>query len=383
MREPQPAPPRPRIGVDYGPALAHGPGVGRYARELVRALVRLEHGPRLSLLDLWRAERPYDARTAGLIGAPNPVRRITLPVPRRALALAGRLGLGAERLLGGIDLFHDLRPEPLPVRRARRTWALSELPPEGSPAEARLRQHARSMDGLIAFSSHGAALFAERLDVPPERVHRTPVGAEHFARDLRGSPADDGPPYVLALGRIDRRRSPLELLRAVETLHAGGLEVGLRFVGRPGDGAARLEAALLRSPLGAAARWLRDPDEALLPGLIAGAGALCHLAERELTAVTPLEALATGVPVVASRLPAFEEALGEGARWVAAPREREDAETPDPARVTALAEALADALGERHDPAALAARRARAAPFTWEACARATATVWERVLDPR
>jgi hypothetical protein len=32
---------RPRIGLDWLPARAHWPGVGRYARELARALVRL------------------------------------------------------------------------------------------------------------------------------------------------------------------------------------------------------------------------------------------------------------------------------------------------------------------------------------------------------
>ncbi len=381
MRDPELLPsPRPRVGVDYAPALAHGPGVGRYARELVRALVRLEDGPRLALLDVGRLPRRYDARAAGLLDVPNPARLVTRRLPRRALDFAARLGLGAERLLGGVELVHDLRAEPLPVRRARRTWALSELPPPGSPAEARLRRHARAMDGLIAFSAHGARLLAERLDVPPERVHRTPVGAEHFGRDLGTAPAPADPPYVLALGRLDHGRRPLELLRALERLHAGGLRVGLRLAGRAGSASGQLAEALERSPLGSAARWIPDPDEGELPRLVAGAGAVCHLALRELTAVTPLEALALGVPVVASRLPAFEEALGDGARWIAPHADGAPDAEPDPTRVVALADALAEALAERDDALRLAARRARAAPFTWEACARASAAIWARVL---
>lgn len=366
-----PGRPHPRIGIDYGPAASHGPGIGRYGRELVRALVRLEPGPELALLELRPGPRALDEDALGLAQALRAPRVVRARLPRRVLEAAARLGLGVERWLGGVELFHDLRPVPLPVRRARRTWALSELPPPGSPAEGEARRQARRMDRLIAFSGPGARLLAQRLELSSERVAVTPVGAEHFRRTLGvDGPLDpSSPPYVLFLGRLDRARRPLELLAALERLHAGGLRVGLTLAGRRGDAAQEVERALAASPLGELARWIEDPSERDLPELVARAAALCHLAPGELTAVTPLEALAAGVPVVVSPTEVLREALATEAEYLGV-----DQGPPE------LGEALVRCLAARSDPAALARRLERAAPFTWEACARSTLAVWEEVL---
>ena len=41
-----------RVGIDYWTAPTHAPGVGRYVRELVRALARRPDAPELALLEL-------------------------------------------------------------------------------------------------------------------------------------------------------------------------------------------------------------------------------------------------------------------------------------------------------------------------------------------
>ena len=52
-REPRPtASPPMRVGMDYLAAVTHPPGVGRYVRELVRAVVRLDERPALALFEL-------------------------------------------------------------------------------------------------------------------------------------------------------------------------------------------------------------------------------------------------------------------------------------------------------------------------------------------
>jgi glycosyltransferase involved in cell wall biosynthesis len=173
---------------------------------------------------------------------------------------------------------------------------------------------------------------------------------------------------VVVLGRVDRARRPLAVLRAAAALADDGRELELVFAGRPGDAAGELRAALAAARF--PARWLVSPPEAELPPLVGGAAALVQLEREAFTAVTPLEALAVGAAVVATRLPAFREVLGDEAEWVAL----EDGE-PE------LAAALARALDSASDPAARARRAALAAGHTWERTARLTAAAWGRILE--
>jgi glycosyltransferase involved in cell wall biosynthesis len=173
---------------------------------------------------------------------------------------------------------------------------------------------------------------------------------------------------VLALGRVDRRRHVAELAAACALLRRRGLAVRLVLAGRRGDAAGELDGAP------ASEVELRTPREAELPLLVARAGALAHLSDGELTAVTPLEALACGAGVVASRLPAVEEALGGHARFV-------DHAPGQPVPVEPLAEALAQALAASADPRARAARRAHAADSTWARHAALTLALWQRILS--
>ena len=83
----------------------------------------------------------------------------------------------------------------------------------------------------------------------------------------------------------------------------------------------------------------------------------------------PLEAMACGAPVVASRIPVIEETTGDAARLVPA---------TDAAELTrAVARLLAD---DAERAALAAAGLERAARFTWERTARLTFEVYEQVL---
>ena len=61
------------IALDYTAGPGHAPGVGRYVRELVRALVRLPEGDGLplELLEVGRAPRPMEGAPLGLDDAPE------------------------------------------------------------------------------------------------------------------------------------------------------------------------------------------------------------------------------------------------------------------------------------------------------------------------
>jgi glycosyltransferase involved in cell wall biosynthesis len=357
-------------GIDYWPATTHAPGAGRYVRELVRAMVRLEERPELRLLDVGPGARVLGPEALGLAGARG-VRRLKLALPRRALAAVSKVGLGAERLLGGCDLFQRVFPLDPPAGRARQVLAVLELPPEGSPEEEPWRRALECADALVLSEFAGREV-RRRFGLELERVHLASPGCEHWARDLGSPAARADPPRILVLGRTDARRRHPELLGAFEELRRRGAEARLVFAGGRGDAAAELDLAIAASPFARDVRWIERPREAELPALVARSAVLAHLSEGELSAVTPLEGFSLGLAVVASPLPALIEALGEHAIWAGTPGGAPDVEE--------LALALERALDTAADPAAEAARRARASAFIWERSARLTLEAWERIL---
>jgi glycosyltransferase involved in cell wall biosynthesis len=104
---------------------------------------------------------------------------------------------------------------------------------------------------------------------------------------------------------------------------------------------------------------------------VAGASALAFPSVYEGFGLPPLEAMACGVPVVASDIPAVREVTGELARLVP---------PDDPG---ALAEGLADVLRSAtapHDAPERVARRAHAAAWTWDRVAERTAAAYRQAV---
>jgi len=368
-----------RIAIDYTAAASHWPGVGRYGRELVRALVRLPETPPLLLFELGRP----GTLPSGALGITEALaegrveRRLLDGTATRGRVLRARAALlrrGLEAELGDVALVHRALPGHPRVLRRTQVQPLFELPSEDPGAEE-VRALAREVahaDHVVVGSASGREAVVRALHLDPAAVTAVRTGADHWLRDA--DPLDelpsDRPPTLVALGALSPARRPLELLRAFERLHARRPEVHLWFDGRPGAAAPAVQAALEASPARAAVTWRRAPVEADLPDRVAGAAVLVHLSAGELSPVTPLEALHFGTAVVASDLPAFREALPASALV-----SRATESDPD-----ALASALERALEEAPNPAAREARRAAAAPFTWAACAQDHLAMWAQVL---
>ena len=301
----------------------------------MRALVRLPDAPEIGLYEVGRAPRVFDESALGLAGAR--VRRLASRMPRSLRERLPFRGFGpADRALGGVELFHRILPSTPRLARARTSIAIAELPSRGSAAEAAWSAELGAAAAVFVFSADYRARVAERFGIAAERIHQVPVGCEHWQRALASPVPRAAPPRVLVLG---------------STGHAE-LRAALARLSRP---TRPIELCLVRE-LGV--------GEAELPALVASASALVHLVPEAGTAVTPLEALALGTPVVVPRLPAFEEALGEQVFW-AEPLE------------TALESALASAA----DPQATRARIAQARAFSWESSARAHLAVWRRLTS--
>lgn len=301
------------------------------------------------------------------------VQRVRSRLPRRLVALIARAGLGVESMLGRLDVFHRAHPDWPPITSSPQVLPVPELPPPGTRAEAELAERARAMEAVLVFSTHYRDEVARRLALEPRRVHRVEVGCEHWLRDPSAAGvARVDPPRFLALGALREEREPLLVLAAFERMLSRGERAELVFAGRPGSASADFEAALARSSARAAVRWIREPIEADMPRLVAESSVLVHLARDEGTPVTPLEACAMGLAVLADPLPAFVEALGALAAWTGPGSSTEE-----------LARNMEAALVDARDGERTAARRQLACEYTWARNAARTVALWQEVAGIR
>ena len=174
--------------------------------------------------------------------------------------------------------------------------------------------------------------------------------------------------YVLAVGGIEPRKGSLALLDAFAQVRAAHPDVRLVIAGgetlfdyRSYRAAWEERAAALGlSPL-----VLGPVDDPLLPSLVAAASVFAFPSTKEGFGLAAMEALAAGVPVVASDLPVLREVFGSAVRFAA------DA--------SALAAGVCSALVGSDGPAPTCGR-ALAERYTWAAAARAHLELYESLL---
>ncbi|MFT5051931.1 MAG: glycosyltransferase involved in cell wall biosynthesis [Chlamydiales bacterium] len=364
------------VGIDYRPALQNREGIGRYTRELVKALAALPAAPDLRLYGSTLAPPRVPS-------APPPgtcMRRWRVPSRLQPWMLAATSG--ADGFLGGARIFHHTQYNRLPVKRALEVATLHDciylLEPQfvGPDAAARMSAQARQLASharrVLVPSEYVRGRVAEAFQLPAERIHVTPLGCDHLAPVEPGKvgnvgiPARPGPPYVLTVSRIEPRKNHLRMLRAFEGVVGAGLPHRWKVVGPAGHDADVFLDALDRSPARERVDWESEVSEAQLSTHLAAASAFLFTSLSEGFGLPPLEAMARGIPVVASDSTSVGEVCAGGALLV------------DPLDVDATRDALCELLGDEAVRDAWAIRaRERAASFTWERCARATLAAYE------
>jgi phosphatidyl-myo-inositol alpha-mannosyltransferase len=232
-----------------------------------------------------------------------------------------------------------------------------------------LRQVSGRIDAAIAVSDAAASFVRRVVRVPLEIV---PNGVDVRAFSDPGRPVEGLPagPKILWVNRLDPQKGFEIMLRAFEQIAS---EVGEVHLLVAGDGRDRV---LLRSlPGNLRSRILRlgtVPHEAL-PRYHAAADVFVSPATgQESFGIVLVEAMAAGVPVVASDIEGYREVVRDGVDGLLVP----------PNDPTALAAAIRRVLFEPELAAALkAAGRSRAQAFTWQAVAPRIEAVYDRVLS--
>ena len=240
----------------------------------------------------------------------------------------------------------------------------------------------RAAKVVLAISEHTARDVARELGIAPERIVVTPLGVDGKFFAVHKTSADDEaalrarlcvPPQrkvILYVGGIDPRKNWRTLLASMEALSASGGPAPLLVMAGDIKGDReypKLLAHIERSGLSAHVRLTGFlPDEELLR-LYGISSAFVFPSLYEGFGLTPLEALAAGVPVVSSNASAMPEVLGDAALLVDARDARQ------------IAEALRTVLDNPAKAAEGAEKgRQRARLFSWERTGRATVGAYER-----
>lgn len=223
---------------------------------------------------------------------------------------------------------------------------------------------------MIAVSQFVADYLAQSLAVPAERITVIPNGLDERYR-AAGTPATPTDrPYILCVGNVFPVKNHRTALRAYAAV-AGELPHDLVIAGDDANPLGEeLRNFAASQGLAERVRFLGFTEHERLIALYRGADVLLHPSLTEGFGITALEAMACGVPVVASEAGALREVCGEAGRFVA------DAMDAD-GFAGELREVLADeALRRRMSRAGVA----RAAEFSWSRIGDQTLAVYEQCL---
>ena len=370
-----------RVALDATPLLGHPTGVGNFCAGALSGLGGRGDLDVVAFAVSWRRR--------GEIGplVPAGVSVARRPMPARPLHALWSRGAfpPVEWFIGNADVVHGTNFVVPPTRSARRVVTVHDLTtvrfPELCDAAtlrfpALIRRAVAEGAWVHTPSQFVAGEVIEAFAVAPERVRAVhsgippldPPPAAPGRAPGAGLPAGTGR-YVLAVGTAEPRKDLPGLVVAFDALAADRRDLALVLAGADGWGAAALDEAVAASAFSSRIvrhGWVSGPTA---PRCSRDAAVLAYPSLYEGFGFPPLEAMAAGVPVVATRVGALPEVLGDAAALVAA------------GDTDALAGALAGILDstERAD-ALVAAGRRQAGQFGWDRCAEGLAALYRDAM---
>jgi glycogen synthase len=391
---------------EFPPSVYGGAGV--HVAELTRALRGHVDLDIRTFGDQDQEEPGYRVRgyppSIDLEAAPEPIRPV-LGAFSRGLAMAadppaadlvhvhtwyahlGGLVIGRVYGIPLVVTVHSL--EPL------RPWKREQLG-TGYEASAWVEREAlEQADAVIAVSEGSRRDILDHFRTSPDRIHvvHNGIDVEAFAPDpgrdaLTRLGITPDLPYALFVGRVTRQKGIMTLVKAMPRLDPHiGVVMAAGQADTP-DLAAEFEAGVAEARAATPTRaihWIPEMlDRPTLRQLYTHAAVFACPSVYEPFGITNLEAMACGVPVVATRVGGIPEVVVHDRTGVLVdvPTTGSGGLTDgDPAVAEALAAAISELVADPARRAAMgAAGRQRAVEFSWAEVARRTLAVYEGVV---
>ena len=351
-----------RVAFDATPVISGRTGVARYVTQLGAALERQS----VELRQFAVGRRSF-ALPAGARHIRFPARAVerwwrTVPWPT------------IEQLVGDVQAVHATGLVMPPTRRPLVVTAhdiaavrYPELHPDRHVRQQRAQLDLLHRASAIVSVSRATADDLVQLGIPAERVVVAPPGLTRLpepAPPLAGLDGRGG--YLLTVGETSPRKGYGTLVGALARLDRGP---ALVMAGPPAGDERRLRSLIASFGLGPRVTRLGPVTDAVLARLYRDALVLCFPSIAEGFGSPVLEAMGTGLPVLASDIPVLRELAGDAAVYV--PNDDEKA----------WAEAIQAIVSDDSLRRALAQRGlSRAAEFTWERAAAATCDAYRLAL---
>ncbi len=250
--------------------------------------------------------------------------------------------------------------------------------------ERRTRRTARRLPWMVRVAAHVVTQSVavreeviERFRLPREKVSVIPVApGPQFHANRSGDERlvlqkyDLHQPFILFVGTLEPRKNLVSLVRAYAALPTALLyETQLVLCGRAGWKNDALQAEIVRLGLERKVRVTGYISDAELPALYRSATVFVYPSLYEGFGLPPLEAMASGVPVIASTDPALTEVLGNATIRIAS------------FDVGGMSEALESLLRSESQRVAYRSKGlAHVRRFSWDDAADKTYRVYQRIL---
>jgi glycosyltransferase involved in cell wall biosynthesis len=189
-----------------------------------------------------------------------------------------------------------------------------------------------AVNDVVAVSGGGRAALARALG--GRRVHLVDNAVDPSS--FMGERAPVGPPRVLYAGGLTPRKGVLDLLAASMMLRTRGVEHEVVLAGGTPDEGPEAEARVRRAAGDAAASLLGSVPHEQMPSVYRSADVFCLPSWWEAMPLSVLEAMAAGLPVVATAVGDLARIVEHGVAGLIVPPRRPDL----------LADALAELLSD-------------------------------------
>ncbi len=320
-----------RIGFDAKRAFQNAAGLGNYSRFVLNAL--REHAPTVDLLAYTPRRRTdlYPSFSANRIKTPQTFPYQQLPALWRSYGVIGDLKRD------NIQLYHGLSnelPGGLAAAGIRSVVTIHDLIFERFPHlypwldrqfyRAKTKAACAQADSIIAISQQTKSDLVEFYKIDPQRIQvvyqdcqsafQKKIAASEVLKVQEKYGLVPSETYILCVGTIEERKNQIRLVEAFAQLPQKN--VRLLIVGRPTAYAQKLRQRIDELKLSERVILLHKVPSLDLPALYQGATVFAYVSLFEGFGIPVVEALHSGVPVLAATGSCLEEAGGLGALYV-------------------------------------------------------------------